>query len=99
MGAGRGEIDAQEHKNGNGLCEIVQHGLSPRTEQSSDAALPNDSASVIQITFSYQRIFFTGSEAALGLSFVRGRAPTGPSAVNVRIGVGARDGCDRPRSL
>jgi hypothetical protein len=73
VGAGRGEIDAQEHKNGNGLCEIVQHGLSPRTEQSSDAALPNDSASVIQITFSYQRMFFTGSEAALGPSF--GSAP------------------------
>ena len=27
-------------------------------------------ASVIQITFSYQRMFFTGSEAALGLSFM-----------------------------
>lgn len=80
MGAGWGEIDAQEHKNSDGLCEIVQHGLSPRTEQSSDAALPNDSASVIQITFSQQKMFFTASEAALGPSFVRarqGRAPTG----------------------
>jgi hypothetical protein len=71
VGAGWGEIDAQEHKNRDGLCEIVQHGLSPRTEQSSDAALPNDSAPVIQITFSYQRMFFTASEATLGLSFVR----------------------------
>ena len=68
MGAGWGEIDAQHHKKGNGLCEIVQHGLSPRTEQSSDAALPSDSGAVIQITFSYQINFFTPSEAALGLS-------------------------------
>jgi hypothetical protein len=68
VGAVGGEIDAQEHENGNGLCEIVQHGLSPRTEQSSDAALPSDSGAVIQITFSYQINFFTPSEAALGLS-------------------------------
>ena len=68
MGAGWGEIDAQHHKKGNGLCEIVQHGLSPRTEQSSDAALPSDSGAVIQITFSYQINFFTPSEAALDRS-------------------------------
>jgi hypothetical protein len=29
VGAGWGEIDAQDHKNRDGFCEIVQHGLSP----------------------------------------------------------------------
>jgi hypothetical protein len=68
--AGWGEIDAQDHKNRDGLCEIVQHGLSPPDGAIVRCGLASDSASVIQITFSYQGMFFTGSEAALGLSFL-----------------------------